>query len=182
MKILQKRPLTLIEVCIAFGIIAVCFYIVFSNFQTSSKLITKTEAVTVEISKRQYLMQRLTSVFETVERKSLTLEEKRVGAETVDYLTCVFENGLDRELIFSGIRKAEIELVDAALTLRISSKDGSKTREEVLIDHISSATWDLTTDCVIRLTLTDEEDETLFYAFILPRSADEKVIIEEETS
>lgn len=179
MKIKRKSPLTLIEVCLAFGIIAVCFYIVFSNFTTTSKMIAKTEAATVKVQQKQYLMQRLTSVLEKTEKKSLQVEEKREGSETISFLSLVFENGLDRELTFSGIRRGEIEVIDHALNLTIVSKEGDEKRNERLLDGVIEANWDLETPSVAKLDLVLEDNEELSFAFILPRTQEDKIIIEE---
>ncbi len=125
-------------------------------------------------------MQRLTAVFEKSETKSIAIEEKKEGAETIPYLTCVFENGLDRELTFSGIRKGEIEVIGNELKLTILAKDGEEKREEILIDHITDAVWDIDTPTVIKLELTDDQNQTLPFTFVTPRLADDKVSIEEE--
>lgn len=179
MKIKRKSPLTLIEVCLAFGIIAVCFYIVFSNFTTTAKMIAKAEEATIKMQQKQYLMERLTSILENVEKESLQVEEKREGSITAAFLSLVFENGLDRELSFSGIRKGEIEVIDQMLKLSIFAKEGDGKREEILFYGVKDVKWDLTTPSVVKLDLSLEEQE-LSFAFILPRHIEDKIIIEKE--
>lgn len=178
---LKKYALTLIEVCIAFGIIAVCFYIVFSNFNVSSKLVARTEKAQIVSLQRQYLSERLHTVFEHLEPLSIQEEEKDLNGETISVLSFVFENGLDREMVFSGIRRGEIELKQGGkVVLSVFSKEGSEVREEVLANDINSIEWDIDTKSVVQLTLTDKDNKSLSYAFILPRCEDNKVIIEEK--
>ena len=177
---IEKRALTLIEVCIAFGIIAVCFYVVFSNFNISSKLIAKTEKARIVSMQKQFLCERLTYIFEHLEAGSLGIEEKKIDDNTVFFLSFVFENGLDREMIFSGKRRGEIELNNLGeLTLSIFSKQGDKTRTEILIAQLKDVTWSLDTTAVVRLTTKDLEEHDLNYAFLLPRGNDDVIVIEE---
>ena len=169
MNSLQKRPLTLIEVSIAFGILAVCFSIVFSNFHISSKLIAKTDTARQTLYKKQRFMQRISLILEHLQPGSLTIEEALQQKEPTKIVTFIYENGLDRERIFSGVRKGEISFQGNALLLTTFSKDEKEAREEVLFKPLLGADFTLDATNVLYFNLTDSHKSQIPFAFILPR-------------
>ncbi len=173
---IRKRSLTLIEVCIAFGVLAVCFTVVFSNLSSSSKLLAKTEEARLISMRKQYFMERIVSIVEHLTPDSLQVEEKKVGSETFPVLTFVYENGLDRERIFSGQRRGELELKEGQIILSTFSKEGDEMREEVLFPGVSTVSFDLKTPSVLRIEITDLAKQTLPFAFVTVPKKEKPVV------
>ncbi len=165
---IKRRPLTLIEVCIAFGILAVCFSVVFSNLSISSKMLAKTEEARLQTMRNQYFYERVTSVVEHLSGDGFQVEERQVGSDTFSVVSFTYENGLDRERIFSGERRGEIELKEGEIILTTFSKEGDEVREEILLSGIAEVKFDNKNPSVLRILTTDLTKHPLPFAFILP--------------
>ena len=101
-----------------------------------------------------------TAVTSKTLRSSLKIEEKKIGF--------IYENGLDRERIFSGQRRGEIELKEGQILLSTFSKESDEVREELLLNGISKVWFDLKTPSVLRIVVLDQSKLATPFAFIIP--------------
>lgn len=130
---MKKLPLTLIEVCIALGLAALVISFLFSSLLQTVQM-SKTLAAAKERSLETSLFySRLLNIFSHADPSLFEFEE--------DQVIFYFENGLDPELIFSGMTKATLRFSDM-LSLDTSSKDGTSIRKEILLTNIEELAWE----------------------------------------
>lgn len=157
----RRQCLTLIEVCIAFGILSICLTLLFTNFRTASKLLAKSEKAKIAMMQTEWMMQRLNLIFEHIDPQSIKKEEGK--------LCFTFENGLDPEMIFSGKRHGELILDETGrFLLKIQGKKEEAVREELLTESVDEVQWDLGIKSIARLKLIGQ-DKSHEFAFVMPR-------------
>ena len=165
MKIRRKLPLTLIEVCIAFGLVSIISFVLFSTFKNTTKMNIKVEKIKPYVIQRKNVYQRLIQVFSHACTDTISISDGE--------LQFSFNNGLDRELIYSGLVKGALFVnKDSELVLSIWGKDS--VRDEILLKGVKSADWDLSTPGVLLVNVEEEKTaQNIAYSFFLPRVSED---------
>ena len=161
MKIARRSPLTLIEVSIAFGLIALIVFILFSSFKNSVYLSREVEQIKPKVIERQLIYQRLIQVFSFSDPNSI--EQDKESNE----ISFTYENGVDPSLTYSGRVKARIFL-DRNKNLILETfplSETSPTRKEILFKEIEELEWDLSMKDIITMKV-----DQISYAFFLPKT------------
>lgn len=150
---LKKRPLTLIEVCIALSLTGVVVYMLFSSLIQTARISTSLNTIKAHALETSYCYNRLLPIFSRTDSSSFTFEKDGNGA--ISSLDFSFENGLDPALIFSGDIKASIHVDQKHnLILDLYAKDGSSIQSEILLTNVDTFSWKPTLPFFLTLEIT----------------------------
>ncbi len=139
-KVIRKAPLTLIEVCIALGLMAIVVFTLFSSLIQTVKVSKSLDSIKTNALKLSFCYDRLLPIFSHSDPNLIKLEKD--DAETITKVVFSFENGLDPELIYSGITRGSIYCdKNCDLILSINSKDNSMVQSEVLLTNIKKLSF-----------------------------------------
>jgi len=174
---IRKHPLTLIEVSIAFGIVAIIMFILFSCFKNSVLLTKKVENVKPQVIKEQIVYQRLIQVFSFTDPETINIQ--KVEGCSSKALIFSFENGVDPSLTYSGMIKAKLFLNhDHNLIFEMwPAKGEGAHKEEILFSNVDELTWDLSTKDILVMKVQETS-----YAFFLPKTIEKGYSIHKERS
>ena len=134
-KIIRKAPLTLIEVCIALGLMAIIVTTLFSSLIQTIRVSRSLDVIKSTALNSSFFYNRLLHIFSHAAGNSFKLEKDDDG--TISKITFDFENGLDPALIYSGKTTGAIYAdQNHDLILSILSKDKSMVQNEILLSNI----------------------------------------------
>ncbi len=140
-KIIRKAPLTLIEVCIALGLMSIIVYTLFSSLIQTIRISKSLDTIKTTALKSSFVYDRLLTIFSHTNPDSFQLEKKEDG--TLSKISFSFENGLDSALIYSGTTEAEIYSDhNHNLILNIFSKDKAMVQSEILLTDVKEYSLD----------------------------------------
>jgi hypothetical protein len=137
-KIKRKAALTLIEVCIALGLMAIIVTTLFSSLLQTIQVSKSLDRVKETALKSSFFYDRLLHIFSHANSSTVLVDK-----EEKEKISFIFENGLDPAFIFSGKTKGLIYLDQHQnLILEISSKDGKSVRSEIILSDVQEINWD----------------------------------------
>ena len=165
-KIIRKQPLTLIEVCIALGLMAIIVYTLFSSLIQTVRVSKSLDVIKETSLKSSFFYDRLLPIFSHAEANSFKLEEDDNGSITK--LSFTFENGLDPALIYSGKTTASIHTgLNHDLILTIFSKDKSMQQNEILLSNVQEFSIEPNLPFFITLQVKLSETSNREFVFFL---------------
>lgn len=168
----RTHHLTLMEIVVAFGLISIVLFTLFSCFTTYSKMQMQMETIRPIIIQKQMMYQRLSQIFSLAQTQSFQAVPQEEDANPT--LTFSFDNGYDRSPEFSDDVKACIYLNHSSeLVLQLCSNVDQSKRKEILQNHVHSVSWDLETKDLLILELQNKEKEMDTFAFLLPSSLEQ---------
>ncbi len=160
-KIRRKASLTLIEVFIAMGLMAIIVSFLFSSLIQTIHLSKSLDKVKEHALKSSFFYERLLHIFSHADSSTVAIDK-----EEKEKISFIFENGLDPAFIFSGKTKGSIYVDHQRnLILEISSKDGKNVRSEVLLSDIQEINWDSHTPFFLSLGIKFSKDIKREFAF-----------------
>ena len=164
-RIKKIYPLTLIELTVAFSLMGIVLFFLFSTLQNSSALSRKVAEVRPKVLTRDQCFQRLMHISSSIDPETLTFEEEEDNPKKI---TFSFVNGLDVERAYSGNVTGTLKLEKGALFLEVLPKEPNlPPRQELLLNGIEDFSWETETPSLILLTVTEKDQRTtLFPLFI----------------
>ena len=134
-KVIRKAPLTLIEVCIALGLMSIIVYTLFSSLIQTVRVSKSLDVIKSKALNSSFFYNRLLHVLAHADPSSIKLETN--DHDSLSKVDFSFENGLDPALIYSGLTEASILLdQNHDLILSIFSKDKLMVQSEILLSNI----------------------------------------------
>ena len=169
------------EVMIALSLTAVVVAVLLSVYRNQQMSSSKLHALKQKVMTRQCLQQRLTQIFNHLDREN---EEEVPACQTdKDVLVLKYDNGMDHDPSFSGEGHAELYVnKQQELCLLTKGKD-LKTRTEILLTGVKSwnkeffdltgkiwvSSWDKEREelpAMIRLSF--QQEDLITFTFFLP--------------
>ncbi len=155
-KIIRKHPLTLIEVCIALGLMAIIVTTLFSSLIQTVKVSKSLDTIKSNALNSSLFYNRLLHVFSHAKGNSFKIEKNDEGA--ISIISFNFENGLDPSLIYSGNTEGSIYIdQNKNLILSIFSKDKTMVQNEILLSNIEGFSLSPTLPFFISLNIKFQE-------------------------
>lgn len=142
---MKKRPITLIEIFVALGLMAVLCATLFNYFKKSTIYSHELEYAKHHVFARSHVQQRLSQVFSNIADD----EEFYTSEHRTNPLRFVFDNGIDPERQFCRRINAEIYLDRLHQTLHLltwplhrEKSEAKELRNEILLKRIDSLSYD----------------------------------------
>ncbi len=155
-RVKKKSPLTLIEVVIALGLMAIVFSTLFPFLIQTIRLSKSLETLKSNALSTSYFYSRLLPIFCKADPSSFQLEKDE--SDAIYKVTFTFENGLDPALIFSGKVSASIFTdQNNNLLLSLDSNDEKMVQQEVLLSNITELSWEPSLPYFITLKIKREK-------------------------
>jgi|JI9StandDraft_1071089.scaffolds.fasta_scaffold11913_2 hypothetical protein len=152
----RRHPFTLMEASIAFTLVAIVTHLLMGFMRNTIFLAEEMSSIRKTVLARQKCYARLLQVFSQTTKDSLEVKEEA--------LTLSFENGLDRELLFSGLVGGEISLdSDKNLILTLRRKGRSESRIEYLFPNVESANFEGVGEGIFLVTVVDKKDKEIVF-------------------
>lgn len=163
-KIIGKKPLTLIEVCIALGLMAIIVTTLFSSLIQTIRVSRSLDVIKSSALNSSFFYSRLLHIFSHANGDSFKLEKDDNGA--ISKITFEFENGLDPALIYSGKTTGTMYADENHnLILAINSKDKTMVRSEILLSNIKEFSFIPTLPFFLSLRVKLSETNTREFVF-----------------
>ncbi|MBS0585909.1 MAG: hypothetical protein JSR76_06375 [Verrucomicrobia bacterium] len=144
------------EASIAFTLVAIVTHLLMGFMRNTIFLAEEMSSIRKTVLARQKCYARLLQVFSQTERESLEIKEEA--------LTLSFENGLDRELLFSGLVGGEISLDnDKNLILTLTKKGTAESRIEYLFPNVAHMDFEAVGERIFLVTLVDKRDKEIVF-------------------
>lgn len=156
---MKRRAFTLIEVIIAFALLALVSTTLFTSYKR--QILLKVELVKAEnaVLQRKLLQERLSQIFTSVTAtENILLDEDK-------NLQFTFDNGIDPEKAFCHDVRAKLFCKNKKFFLEITSLDGKAKREEELFPRAENVSYRLAPH-IVHLQIKNE-DEEIPYAFFI---------------
>ncbi|MDX8430816.1 MAG: DUF1494 domain-containing protein [Candidatus Algichlamydia australiensis] len=132
---MKRRAFTLVEIIIAFGLLALITTTLFTTFRRQALLKAELTRAERSVLQRKYFSERFSQIF-----SSLALQEPFYLDEE-QALHFVFDNGIDPERAFCHHVHGKIFLKKKRLLLEISSLDRKESREELLFEKVNEVAY-----------------------------------------
>lgn len=155
---MRKRAFTLIEVIVAFALLAMISTALFTTFRRQTLLKVELTKAETALLQRKYFQERLSQILS--QSKSLFTEE---GS-----LHLIFDNGIDPQTTFCHAVKSKIFLENDELLLEMTPFEGEEKRQEVLFQNVEAISYrfvsfppkkDLTGNIIVPTSWTSKEVE-----------------------
>ena len=153
---MKRRAFTLIEVIIAFALLALVSTTLFTSYKRQILLKVELAKAETAVLQRKFLQERLSQIFTSAENPTLDEEEN---------LQFTFDNGIDPEKAFCHNVHAKLFCKNKKFFLEITSLDGKAKREEELFPHAENVSYRLAPH-IVHLQIKTE-DEEIPYAFFI---------------
>lgn len=189
-RVKRSHPMTLTEVLVAFGLMAIIFTYLFSTFKTLSLLSLHSSQGKEIVFMKKELQERLSTLLIQAQADSFSLEQEE---EDGPYsLSFTYDNQVDHDPNFCHFVRASIFLdADHSVVLETQSLKNNnpelpiKSRREVLLPGIIHMDFSLKklhpladNPELIEITLEDgHSDSPMQYAFFLPKIDEKKGIL-----
>ncbi|GAB5412379.1 MAG: hypothetical protein ChlgKO_14930 [Chlamydiales bacterium] len=152
---MKRHSFTLIEVIIAFALLALVSTTLFTSYK--KQILLKAELVKAEtaVLQRKFLQERLSQILTSAEKPTLDDDEN---------LQFTFDNGIDPEKTFCHHVRAKLFCKNEKYLLELTSLDGKTKREEELFPHAESVSYRLAPNIVhLRIKTGNEEIPYAFF-------------------
>jgi len=172
-RVIKKTPLSLIEVIIALGLMAIVVSTLFSSLLQTIKLSKSIELIKINILSTSFFYSRMLPILSKADSSTFQLEKG--DNDIISKITFSFENGLDPALIFSGKITASIfKDKNDNLLLSLESNDKKMVQEEILLTKISEFSWEPNLPYFITLIIKREKVPSREFVFFFSDRAPDK--------
>lgn len=149
-KITKKAALTLIEVFISLGLMAIIVSAIFSMLIQTITLAKSMDAIKEHSLKTSFFYDRLLHIFSHADSSTIQLNK-----EDPEKISFTFENGLDPALVFSGkIQGSLYKDNQKNIILELTSKDRKSKQKEILLTNIEEIDFNFHSPFFLSLNLT----------------------------
>ncbi len=154
---MKRRAFTLIEVIIAFALLALVSTTLFTSYKRQVLLKVELAKAETAVLQRKLLQERLSQIFTSI------IPTENLALDDDENLQFTFDNGIDPEKAFCHNVRAKLFCKNEKYLLELTSLDGKARREEELFSHAESVSYRLAPH-IVHLHIKNGDEETP-YAF-----------------